>query len=149
MKFLKSIFLVFAFSALCSVAFAQSNPKDTFGYYSIANAPKAFANISEVHLAGNYGAEQKPPFYGLIRFKAKKSKDFILLKPKMNGKRIIFETEVTNGFKYTFDGTFSRLGDFPVENLSGQILLTGTLAKFKGKTKVARAKIKFTYEPGD
>ncbi|MBX7173537.1 MAG: hypothetical protein K1X72_21395 [Pyrinomonadaceae bacterium] len=149
MKLFKTIPVFFMFCAFAVTAFAQSSTNDIFGYYMIEKAPKAFADISEIHLAGNYGAAQKPPFYGLIRLKAKKAKDFKLLKPTLDGKNLTFSTTSVNGISYTFTGTFTRLGDFPNEQPEGEILLKGTLTKLKGKAILAKANLSFSYTAGD
>ncbi len=149
MKLFKATSIIFLFCAFAVTAFAQSATTDIFGYYFIEKAPKAFADISEIHLAGSYGAEQKPPMYGLIRMKAKKAKDFQLLKPTLDGKNLTFATKTVGGFNYTFSGTFTRLGDFPNEQPEGEILLKGTLIKLKGKMIIAKANVSFSYSAGD
>jgi hypothetical protein len=136
------LFCVFAIPT-----FAQKT--DIFGYYFIEKATKDFKDISEIHLAGDYGAKQKPPFYGLIRLTSKKAKDFKLNKPTMNGKSISFTTKSVNGVSYSFSGKFVRLGNFPEERPEGKVLLKGTLTKMKGKTKLASGKFSFSYSAGD
>jgi hypothetical protein len=138
------LFCIFSLSAN-----AQSTNVDIFGYYYIEKSPKAFADISEIHLAGEYGAGQKPPFYGLIRMKAKKAKDFHLLKPTLSGKNLTFSTKSVGGINYTFSGAFTKLGNFPSERPDGEVLLKGTLIKFKGKIKIAEMKVSFSYFAGD
>lgn len=128
---------------------AQDSTVDFFGYYTIEKAAKGFTDISEIHLAGNYGAEQKPPFHGLIRLKSKKAKDFHLLKPTLDGKNLTFTTKSVSGISYTFSGAFTRLGNFPSERPEAEVLLTGTLTKLKGKTKLTSAKVSFIYTAGD
>jgi len=118
---------------------------DIFGYYTIdGRAPAAFADISEIHLAGSYGAERKPPVHGMIR--PKKGKDFPLLKPKLVGKNISFETKAVGGISYKFTGAFIK---FPNNEAQQGVILRGVLQKFKGKTKIAEARVGFTYEAGD
>jgi hypothetical protein len=142
--------LVFAM-LLCGFAVsAYSQEKtDIFGYYFIEKAPKAFADISEIHLAGEYGEQQKPPMYGLIRMKGKKVADFKLLKPTLSGKNLTFSTKTVGGINYKFVGAFTKLGSFPTLQPNGEILLTGTLTKYRGKKIIASAKVKFSYEAGD
>lgn len=149
MKLLKVIFPILLLCVFVLTAHAQSSTNDIFGYYFIEKSPKTFADISEIHLGGNYGAEQTPPFYGLIRLKSKKAKDFHLLKPTLNGKDLTFSTKSVGGINYTFSGTFTKLGDFPSERPEGEVLLKGTLIKFKGKTIIAKANVSFTYSAGD
>jgi hypothetical protein len=61
--------LLFTGIVFSTTAKAQNN-NDFFGYYAIdGKAPAAFADIDTIHLAGSYGAEQKPPVHGLIRMK--------------------------------------------------------------------------------
>lgn len=143
---LLSIVLV---SALFCFANSASAEDDFFGYYYIQNAPKAFADISEIHLAGTFGAEQKPPVHGLIRLKRKSAKDFKVLKPIVNGKSILFSTTAVGGISYKFTGEFTKMGNFPELQPEGEVLLKGTLQKFNGKTKIAEAKLNFTYSAGD
>lgn len=147
---MKNLFALFAlilfFGGLVNVS-AQTNA-DIFGYYFIEKAPRAFADISEIHLAGNYGAEQKPPFHGLIRLKSKAAKDFHLNKPMLEGKNLTFTTKAVNGISYHFTGVFAKLDNFP-ENPPQGMILQGKLTKLKGKTKLSVADVKFRYEPGD
>lgn len=122
---------------------------DFFGYYYIQQSPKTFADIDVIHLAGSYGEQQTPKIYGLIRMKKKSAKDFLLLKPIVNGKNISFSTKAVNGVNYRFAGAFTKLENFPETRPDGEILLKGTLQKFKGKTKIAEAKLNFSYSGGD
>ena len=89
-----SFLLLAAFFSLFAVStFAQKATTDIFGYYTIVKPTKDFADIFIIHLGGNYGAQQKPSFYGLVRLKKKSAKDFYLLKPTLNGKNLTFTTE--------------------------------------------------------
>ncbi len=142
------LFLFLMFPALTT--FAQDKDKvDIFGYYTIVKPSKAFADISLIHLAGDQSLYQKPPFYGLIRLKKKGAKDYALLKPIQTGKNLKFTTEEVGGVYYKFDGDFTKLGDFPTLNPSGEVILTGRLTKYKGKTKIAESKVRLSYEAGD
>ena len=138
-------FLIFAFIL---PAFAQDKV-DIFGYYSIVKAPKAFSDISELHLGGDYGEMQNPKFYGFIRMKSKRALDFRLLKPSLNGKNFTFSTKTVGKINYKFVGTFTRLGDFPELKPNGEIVLKGTLSKYRGKKRIASAYVKFSYFAGD
>jgi hypothetical protein len=149
MKKYKILCLLTLFGLFVLPTFAQRNKVDIFGYYRIEKPMKDFADISEVHLAGNYGAQEKPPTYGLIRLKKKTAKDFPLLKPVLNGKNLTFTTKEVGGISYQFSGTFTKLGDFPTVQPNGETLLSGKLTKYKGKTKIAEANVKFSYEAGD
>ncbi len=146
MKKHKFLFLLILVGLLAMPAFAQET--DIFGYYFIVKPTKPFVDISEIHLAGNYGAEQNPPMHGLIRLKNKNAKDFQLNKPTMDGKNITFTTKAVSGVSYQFTGTFTKLDNFPTNPPEG-VVLQGTLTKMKGKTKLAQAKVNFTYSPGD
>lgn len=149
MRIFKVFYLAILLCVFTFPLFAQDSAVDIFGYYTIDKAVKGFTDISEIHLAGSYGAEQKPPFHGLIRMKAKKAKDFHLLKPTLDGNNLTFSTKSVNGVSYTFSGTFTRLGNFPNERPEGEVLLTGILTKLKGKTTLASAKVSFIYTAGD
>ena len=139
--------ILFVF-AVTLPSFAQSNV-DIGGYYFIENPPKAFADISEILLAGNYGASEEPPFYGLIRLKKKSAKDFALLKPTLASKKLMFKTRSVGGVYYEFSGRFTRLDDFPSTQPEGEILLKGKLTKYRGKHRIAVSNLSFSYSAGD
>ena len=44
---------------------------DIFGYYTPVTATGDFKNIAQIHLAGDYGEQQTPKVYGLIRMRDK------------------------------------------------------------------------------
>jgi hypothetical protein len=149
-KITKILFLTMLLCAFALPAFAQDKDKvDIFGYYSIVKPTKAFADISEIHLAGDYGETQNPVFYGLIRLKSKKSKDFQLLKPSLSGKNLTFSTKSVGNISYKFVGAFTKLGEFPVLQPNGEVLLKGTLTKYRGKKQIASANVKLSYFAGD
>ncbi len=146
-----SIFLVLV--SLVSFAFAQkSKVLDTFGYYYIKNPTKAFADISEINLTGDYGKDEKPRFYGLIRMKKERAKDFRLLKPTQKGRFISFKTKSVGGISYQFSGNFTDLFVQTEESRDklnqGGIALKGILIKLKGKKEIARQLVSFTYFTG-
>lgn len=149
MKIVKILFLPVLLCLFAFPVFSQAAKVDIFGYYFIEKAPKAFADISEINLGGDVGVNDKPPFYGLIRMKAKRALDYKLLKPTLNGKNLTFSTKSVGGVSYQFSGAFTRLGNFPDERPEAEVLLKGTLTKFRGKTKIAEAKVSFSYSAGD
>ena len=138
-------------AAFALPAFAQK--LDTFGYYTIKRPTKDFADISEIHLSGDYGAEQKPPVYGLIRLKKKSAKDYRLLKPTVKGRTVSFTTRTVAGVYYKFTGAFTKLFDDLKNEVQGTptggTALQGTLVKYRGKKKIAQALVKCTYFGGD
>ena len=135
--------LLFITASFTSVKAQADN--DIFGYYFIqGRVPAAFADIGEIHLAGDYGAQQNPPVHGLIR--PKKGKDFPVNKPVLNGKNISFTTKTVGGVSYQFEGAFVK---FPNNAARRETVLQGVLRKFRGKTKIAEASVKFRYEAGD
>lgn len=146
MKKQKLFFLFVLLGIFAAPGFGQKS--DVFGYYMIENPPRAFADISEIHLAGEYGKQQKPVFYGLIRLKKKTAKDFQILKPAMNGKNIQFSTNAVGGVSYKFSGAFVKLENFPETRPEGAVL-SGKLIKYRGKIKLAEADVKFSYFAGD
>ncbi len=148
MKKFKILVFTMLFCAFAFSAYSQEKT-DIFGYYSIEKAPKAFADISEIHLAGEYGEQQNPVFYGLIRMKSKRALDYKLLKPSLNGKNLTFSTKSVGNISYKFVGAFTKLGDFPTLQPNGEIILKGTLTKYRGKKKIASANVKFSYFTGD
>lgn len=147
MKKHKILFLLVILGLLAVPTFAQKT--DIFGYYTIVKATKAFADISVIHLGGDYGEQQNPPFYGLIRLESKSAKDFQLNESVMNGKNITFSTESVGNISYKFVGAFTKLGDFPILQPNGEVILKGTLSKYRGKKRIASANVKFSYEAGD
>jgi hypothetical protein len=150
MRKLSLLILFLLLSASAITTFGQKNQRvDIFGYYKIDKPTKDLTDISEVHLSGNYGAQEKPPAYGLIRLKKKNAKDFQLLKPTLNGKNLSFATKVVGGISYQFEGAFTKLGDLPTLRPEGEILLKGKLTKYRGKTKIAEANVSFLYSAGD
>lgn len=141
-------FLLLLFPTL--TAFSQEEDKvDIFGYYNIVKPTKDFIDISEIHLSGNFGENENPPFYGLIRLRKRGNEDFRLLTPTLTGKNLKFTTTKINGIYYKFDGNFTKLGNFPILNPWREIILTGNLTKYKGKIKIALAKVKLAYDAGD
>ena len=148
MKKLNILFLVVLTCAFALPAVAQRKV-DVFGYYTIVSASKDFENISELHLAGNYGETQKPKFYGIIRLRKSTGDDFALLKPSLIGKKLSFTTKSVGGVHYGFTGVFTKLGDFPTSRPEGQTLLRGTLTKYSGKKKLGAGTFNFTYSAGD
>lgn len=140
--------LIFICASTASAQEAR-NGKDIFGYFYLAGSiPKDFRNISEVNLAGDYGAKQKPPFYGLIRLKRREAADFKLLRPTGTGKSISFTTKTVGGFSYRFAGKFTRLDIEEKEVSINKVVLTGKLTKLRGGKEVAQSNVRFTYLPG-
>ncbi|MBA2432951.1 MAG: hypothetical protein H0V56_12700 [Chthoniobacterales bacterium] len=143
---------------LCSLAAlpAAAAPKtesDIFGYFSIAGkAPAGFQDIDVILLGGSgeYGAQAKPPFHGLIRMKNKKAKDYQILAPARKGKAFSFRTAAVASISYEFEGTLRRT-EFNPENppQHDEVVLTGTLRKMKAGEPIAGAKVDFTWELGD
>jgi hypothetical protein len=142
------LFALFLSAAFALPVFSQKKV-DIFGYYSIVKPPRDFADISMIHLAGDYGASQKPPVYGLVRMTNERAKDFRLLRPSLTGKRLTFKTRTVGGIHYEFDGTFTRLDNFPVTKPNGKIVLKGKLSKYRGNVRIAIATLSFSYEAGD
>ncbi|HEY0049694.1 MAG TPA: hypothetical protein VGB68_10435 [Pyrinomonadaceae bacterium] len=137
--------LAFLFTGFGAAAAKAQTGNDIFGYYGIdGKVPAAFADIDVIHLAGSYGARQKPPVHGMIR--PKKGGDFPLLKPALSGKNISFTTRAVGGISYIFTGTFVK---FPDNEQQEGVILRGVLQKFKGRTKIAEASVGFTYDAGD
>ncbi len=152
MKNILSAFLIiflYGFT-LASPAIETPNAKpDIFGYYIFeGKVPKAFADISHIHLAGYSGEQQTPQSFGFIRLKKKNAKDLDLLGITLKGKNVSFITYTVGGIHYYFNGTFTKLGDFPANPPQG-IVLKGKLFKLKNNRKFAEANVRFRYEAGD
>ena len=150
-RFIAALFFLMTFVSFGSAQNVKN--LDTFGYYFIQNSNKNFSDISEIHLSGDYGSEQTPPIFGLIRLKDKRAKDFRLNKPFQKGKYISFTTKSVNGISYHFSGKFTKLYDKVIETRPGTtpegIVLRGKLTKLKGKIKLAEQQVEFTYFAGD
>jgi len=143
--------IIFLAVLLCAFALpvAAQRKVDVFGYYTPVSATGDFKNIAQIHLAGDYGAQQTPKVYGMIRMKGEGAADYPLLKPTLAGKRLAFTTKTVDGVYYGFAGTFAKVGDFPVSKPEGQTLLRGTLIKYRGKKKLATGTFNFIYSGGD
>lgn len=143
------ILAVFALVAAGAQAQDKKNGKDIFGYfYFKGRVSNDFTDIREIHLAGDFGAREKPPFYGLIRLKSRNAKDFAVLKPTGIGKNISFATKTVGGVSYQFTGAFTRVDIEERETKPEEVVLKGTLTKLKNGAKVAAEAVSFTYFPG-
>ena len=148
---MRKINILFFVVLTCAFALSASaqHKVDIFGYYTIVSATDAFNDIGRIHLAGNYGEQQTPKFYGMIRLRTNGAADFNLLKPRLVGKKLTFTTKTVGGVYYTFAGNFTKLADFPATQPEGQTLLRGTLTKMRGKKKIAAGTFNFIYSAGD
>ena len=145
-----AFFFVAAFIGIAALpTFAQDLKVDIFGYYFIVENYKEFADISEINLAGSMSDEQTPPFYGLIRLKKKSAPDYRLLKPTLEGKKLTFKTKTVKNVHYEFVGEFMRLANFPETRPEAEVLLKGTLTKYRGKIITAKKVVSFSYSGGD
>jgi hypothetical protein len=145
-----AIFCLIAAVTLVHAA-EQALERDVWGYFRLADrAPVAFANISELHLAGRgeYGAKASPPFYGMIRTAGKESATYVLNQPVINGLAIEFETQAVDGVSYEFVGVLTR-ADFAGEGIPiDEVMLRGTMRKLKNGRKMAAARLQFRFETG-
>jgi hypothetical protein len=153
MRDFRIILLITALVSLVSFASAQKSKElDTFGYYYIKKPIKAFSDISEIHLSGNYGKSEKPRFYGLIRLKNNNAKDFHLLNPIQKGSYISFTTKTVAEISYKFNGSFTKLfikNQESTDKLNyGGIVLRGTLIKLRRGLQIAKQVVEFTYFTG-
>jgi hypothetical protein len=156
---MKKLIMIFAvvlslvsFGSMTANAQTAKKGTDIFGYFDFSGKPPAgFKEISMIHLAGDYGAKEKPPTYGLIRVGTDKTLDYKLLKPTGKGKNISFTTRAVRGVSYKFDGAFTRLD---VENIgigeadSEKPVLKGKLIKLKDGKQTSEASVSFVYLPG-
>jgi hypothetical protein len=128
----------------------ESQKVDVFGYYSPqGKLPAAFAEIDHLHLSTIDSRGNSAPLSGFIRPKRKAAQDYRLVQPKLEGKKLTFKTRAVRGISYSFDGTFTKLGNFPVERPEGEVLLNGHLIKMRKGKKVAETDVSFTYSGGD
>ena len=125
--------------------------RDIWGYFRPAKRPPAaFANITELHLAGRgeYGWKASRPNYGMIRTSGKSEATFSLQQPVIDGLRIRFATQTVRGVSYEFAGLLGRAdfsrGGIPV----GEVMLRGKMRKFQNGKEVAAAELSFVFEEG-
>lgn len=144
------------FSSFFAAIQAQTKG-DIAGNYIIQNPPKVFADITEINLAGNRGAQKVPVEYGEIRTKGKNAVYCEIVNVELNGKNIAFTASSIGAESpdpktqnaetaYKFVGKFTK---FPDDADQNGVILEGTLTKIKGKKTIAAAKVKFRYKKGD
>jgi hypothetical protein len=123
---------------------------DVFGYYfPQGKLPAAFSEIDHLMLSTIDDNARPAPLNGWIRPKRKAAKDYKLVKPKLDGKNLNFTTQAVRGVSYSFEGAFTKLGNFPTDRPEGEVLLKGHLIKMLNGEKVAETDVSFTYTGGD
>ena len=140
-----------AFTALPSVSASGGQATvDVFGYYfQQKKLPAAFAEIDHLMLSTIDSNARPAPLNGWIRPKRKAAKDYKLIAPKLAGKNLTFTTQAVRGKSYSFEGTFTKLGNFPADRPEGEVILKGHLIKMLNGKKVAETDVSFTYTGGD
>jgi hypothetical protein len=121
----------------------------TGAYFVQGKVPTEFSEIDYLALA-NIDENAKPsPLNGFIRPKRMSAKDYRLLNPKLSGNNLTFETDAVSGLSYGFDGTFLKMGNFPVNPPEwDKIVLQGTLRKMRGGNVIAETRVSLTYSAG-
>ena len=149
----RTFFLIAALLSLTilpTLAGTNAQKVDVFGYYfPQGKLPAAFAEISHLHLSTIDENANPAPLNGFIRPKRKAAKDYKLVSPKLEGKQLTFTTQAIGGVSYSFDGAFTKLGDFPTDRPEGEVILKGRLTKMLNGKKVAETNVSFTYTGGD
>jgi len=132
-----------------TVSAAEKTVDVTGAYFVQGKVPPEFSEIEYLTLA-NIDENAKPsPLNGFIRPKRRSAKDYRLVNPKLSGNSLTFETDAVSGLSYGFDGTFLKMGNFPVNPPEwDEIVLQGTLKKMRGSNVIAETKVALTYSAG-
>jgi hypothetical protein len=131
-------------------ATVENQKVDVFGYYfPKSRLPRAFAEIDHLYLSTIDDQGNPTSLNGWIRPKRRAAKDYHLVNPTLEGKKLTFTTQAVRGISYSFTGTFTKLGNFPVDRPEGQVVLKGHLIKMLNGKKVAETDVSFTYTGGD
>ena len=121
----------------------------TGSYFPSSALPAEFAELEHLLLANIDENGAPAPLNGFLRPKVSSAKDYDLVQPVLNGRDLTFTTTPVNGVHYTFNGTFQRLGNFPANPPEyEEVVLTGTLKKFRGGQNVATTPVNFGYQAG-
>lgn len=143
--------MLLAFATDVAVAREQTLERDIWGYFRPAKRPPAaFANISELHLAGRgeYGWKASPPNYGMIKTSGKNGATFALKQPVIDGLNIRFTTETVRGVSYEFTGSLAR-ADFSQGGIPlGEVMLHGRMRKLQNDRQISSAELRFVFEEG-
>jgi len=148
---LATALLLVSVVAVPSSTLPRTSKDKVYGYFFFAGqAPAAFKDIDHFDLSiPAYVEKGKRPDYGRIRLKARNKRDYLLLKPTLDGKNLSFKTKAVGGISYEFSGTLTRTDFDEPRPASGEIVLRGTLKKIKAGKTIAESKVSFTWELGD
>jgi hypothetical protein len=108
-----------------------------------------FAEVDHLLLAMIDENGEPAPLNGFVRSKKVRAKDYMLVKPALNGRKLTFTTTAVDGVHYAFDGTFTRLDHFAVNAPQyDEVVLSGTLTKMRDGNSVATTPASFAYQAG-
>jgi hypothetical protein len=131
-------------------------PEDTTGsdftgaYIPMTELTGEFAELEHLLVATIDENGEPAPLNGFLRPKTDSAKDYVLVQPVLSGRNLTFTTAAVKGVQYTFNGTFQRLGNFPVEPPPyDEPMLTGTLTKMRDGKTVASTPVSLAYRAGD
>src|SRR5687768_5857445 len=142
----KPLIAVLLVVATVGVAMGQAKQRfDPSGAFWISGEPPAdFSDFSGINL--NMRHLRRLPTSG-VQLNDGTSFRFRTIIVKQSN--FTFTTATLRGVYYTFSGKFLKGGDFAATWMGEETpVLEGTLAKFKGRKKVAEAKLKFMYFGG-
>lgn len=121
----------------------------TGAYFPIDALPDDFAELDHLLLATIDENAAPAPLNGFLRPKAPDAKDYPLVRPSLEERRLTFETAPVAGVRYAFDGRFEMLANFPENPPAYEtVVLSGTLRRIDGGTTVASTPVRFRYEAG-
>lgn len=121
----------------------------TGAYFPDDVLPDEFSEIDHLSLATIDAQGNPAPLNGFIRPRQRAAKDYKLVDPKLEGKKLTFSTSTIGGIGYSFTGTFEKLDDFSAQPPpADEVVLKGTLTKTSDGEEVAETQVSFTYSAG-
>jgi hypothetical protein len=134
--------LVLVTLAVSVSAQAKFNPDGAF--FLIGEAPTGFSDFSGIYLNGRRLRRLPTQAMHLNNGKMFHYKSLVVKRDNFS-----FTTVTMGGVYFTFSGKFLRGGVFAEQDLNDeQPVLEGVLTRYKGGSKVAEARMKFSYFGG-
>lgn len=149
MSSLLALAILFVFSAS-----ADTPDVDFSGFYPIhgGSAETSFREIDAIELWRASKPDAPLSFRGSILL-IKRVNGMIVglpfVKLQIAGNRISFETSAKSGIWYRFSGEFQDPQDLHKKDNANEIVLKGSLSKFRGKHLFLKEKVGFDYQSGD